>query len=277
VRPPKYFSALKIGVLKNTSGASSYTGLMSFQMINKTPQVIQIPVHNRISCEGIRSRHEIIDSALLLDKPSGWTSYDCIRRLKRYFPKSTKIGHAGTLDPMATGLLILLFGKATKSQQKFLTLNKKYYGTMRLGQTTASMDCETEPISTQSIDGITFGQIQDAFAHQIGTIEQIPPMYSAVKINGERLYKKARRGEVVSRRANTIIIYSNEIVEINGGDVSFRVECSKGTYIRVFAHDIGQTLNVGAHLIQLRRTSIGEYEVEDVLTMQQLIDALESL
>ncbi|MCY4225648.1 MAG: tRNA pseudouridine(55) synthase TruB [Bacteroidetes bacterium] len=238
---------------------------------------IHVPVIHRISSEKIGTIQEILGSALLLDKPSGWTSYDCIRRIKRYFPKSTKIGHAGTLDPMATGLLILLFGKATKSQQTFLTLTKQYDGAMRLGQTTASMDSETEIISTQSIDHLTSQQIHTAFAHQTGAVEQIPPMYSAVKVKGERLYKKARRGEVVTRQPNTITIYSNEILNINGGDVHFRVECSKGTYIRVFAHDIGQHLHVGAHLIELRRTSIGEYDVEQALTMQQMIHVLEKI
>ena len=244
---------------------------------NQKSQVIDVPVHNRMSSQRIVSLHEIIDSALLLDKPSGWTSYDCIRRIKRYFPKSTKIGHAGTLDPMATGLLILLFGKATKSQQKFLNLNKKYDGALRLGQTTASMDSETELITTESIDSLTADEIRTAFAHQTGTIEQMPPMYSAVKVNGERLYKKARRGEVVTRKPNPITIYFNEILKMDGADVYFRVECSKGTYIRVFAHDIGQTLKVGAHLIELRRTAIGKYNVQQALTMQHLIDVLENL
>jgi len=219
----------------------------------------------------------IIGSAVLLDKPSGWTSYDCIRRLKRYFPKSTKIGHAGTLDPLATGLLILLFGKATKSQQMFMNLTKRYQATMRLGQTTPSMDSETEVIEDKCVSGLTADQIQSAVQNHVGVIEQIPPMYSAIKVKGERLYKIARRGQSIPRKPNQVTIYSADVLRIHKADVCFSVECSKGTYIRVLAHDIGQALRVGAHLIQLRRTAIGSYDVQQASKMQDLIKTLENL
>ncbi|MCY4172331.1 MAG: tRNA pseudouridine(55) synthase TruB [Bacteroidetes bacterium] len=223
----------------------------------------------------IRDVTDMIGSVLLLDKPSGCTSYDCIRRLKRYFPKSTKIGHAGTLDPLATGLLILLFGKATKSQQRFMNLTKRYEATMRLGETTSSMDSETEVIEHKAISGITPDQIQAAIEKKIGVIDQIPPMYSAIKVKGERLYKKARRGEVIQRKPNRVTLYSIELLDINGADVRFSVKCSKGTYIRVLAHDLGQSLGVGGHLIQLRRTAIGNYHVQRASTLDTLTNFFE--
>ena len=218
---------------------------------------------------------DFLGSAFLVDKPSGWTSYDVIRRLKRYFPKTTKIGHAGTLDPLATGLLILLFGKATKEQDHFLGLPKTYSGTMCLGEDTPSMDSETEVSHRRSIDHLTPKQIESACAAMTGLIQQIPPMYSAVKVKGERLYKKARRGESVIRQPNTVTVYDFKILNIDGANVIFFVRCSKGTYIRVLAHDLGQKLSVGAHLTQLRRTRIGEYHVDQALKVHDLIEVLE--
>ena len=219
---------------------------------------------------------DIPGSAFLIDKPEGWTSYDVIRRLKRYLPKSVKIGHAGTLDPLATGLLILLFGKATKAQQTFLALPKVYHGTMRLGETTPSMDAETEVTERRDIAMVTPLQIASACAAHTGTIEQVPPMYSAVKVGGERLYKKARRGESVVRKPNTVTVSAYDVLEVDGPDVQFRVRCGKGTYVRVLAHDVGQSLGVGAHLTRLRRTAIGVYCVREAWDMQQLISELEN-
>lgn len=224
-----------------------------------------------------RSAEEFLGTAVLVDKPNGWTSYDVIRRLKRCFPKKTKIGHAGTLDPLATGLLILLFGKATKSQREFLSLPKVYLGTMRLGGVTPSMDSETEPTEEKSIDHLTLKQIKSVCSVYTGSIEQIPPMYSAIKVNGERLYKKVRRGETVVRSPNKVTVYSFEVLYREGGEIHFRVECSKGTYIRVLAHDVGQHLGVGAYLTQLRRTAIGSYSVERATTVDELIAVLESV
>ncbi len=219
---------------------------------------------------------DIPGSALLIDKPEGWTSYDVIRRLKRYFPKSVKIGHAGTLDPLATGLLILLFGKATKAQQTFLALPKVYHGTMRLGETTPSMDAETEVTEHRDTAMVTPLQIASVCAAHTGTIKQIPPMYSAVKVGGERLYKKARRGESVLRKPNTVTVSAFDVLDVDGPDVQFRVRCGKGTYIRVLAHDVGQSLGVGAHLTRLRRTAIGAFRLQEAWGMQQLISVLEN-
>lgn len=219
---------------------------------------------------------DILGSAFLIDKPEGWTSYDIIRRLKRYFPKSVKIGHAGTLDPLATGLLILLFGKATKTQQAFLALPKIYYGTMRLGEITPSMDAETEVVERRDITTVTPMQIASACVAHTGEIEQIPPMYSAVKVGGERLYKKARRGESVLRKPNTVTVFAFDLLNVDGPDVQFRVRCGKGTYIRALAHDVGQSLGVGAHLTKLRRTAIGAYQVQEAWDMQKLISVLDN-
>lgn len=232
--------------------------------------VLDIPVYTAGMALG-----DVSGSAFLIDKPEGWTSYDIIRRLKRYFPKSVKIGHAGTLDPLATGLLILLFGKATKAQQAFLALPKVYYGTMRLGEVTPSMDAETDVTERRDITRVTPQQIESACAAHTGTIEQIPPMYSAVKVGGERLYKKARRGESILRKPNTVTVSAFDLLDVAGADVRFRVRCSKGTYIRALAHDVGQSLGVGAYLTKLRRTAIGEYSVEQAWDIQQLISVLE--
>ena len=249
---------------------------MSFNRLEHTDGPSHVPVLDQSSYVRVKCPQGYLDSALLLDKPSGWTSYDVIRRLKRYFPRATKIGHAGTLDPLATGLLILLFGKATKSQRIFLDFPKTYDGTLRLGETTPSMDSETKPLEKKNTDGITLEDIQSACDAHTGVIQQIPPMYSAVKVGGERLYKKARRGESVPRKPNTVTVYAFEVLGVDSVHVKFRVQCSKGTYIRVLAHDVGQYLGVGGHLTQLRRTAIGNYQVEHAPGIKDVIATLES-
>ncbi len=249
---------------------------MTTETIEKAHQEESVPVWDTSVCARAGSVEDFLGAALLVDKPGGWTSYDVIRRLKRYFPKKTKIGHTGTLDPLATGLLILLFGKATKSQGRFLRLPKVYDGTMRLGEVTPSMDSATEVTLRKPIDSLTSAQIESACSAHTGVIQQIPPMYSAVKVGGERLYKKARRGESVERSPNTVTIHSFEILCVAGAEVHFRVRCSKGTYIRVLAHDVGQHLRVGAHLTRLRRTSIGSYQVERACSIKQLVAVLEN-
>ncbi len=250
---------------------------MMTETMMQVHQEKSVPVRDASFCAHVRSSEEFLGSALLIDKPGGWTSYDVIRRLKRYFPRRTKIGHTGTLDPLATGLLILLFGKATKAQQQFLHLPKVYEGIMRLGEVTPSMDADTEVMLRKPIDQLTAAQIESACSAHTGEIQQIPPMYSAVKVDGERLYKKARRGESVPRSPNTVTIHSFDVLRIVDAEVHFRVQCSKGTYIRALAHDVGQHLDVGAHLTQLRRTVIGNYQVESACTLEQLITFLEKL
>jgi tRNA pseudouridine55 synthase len=212
--------------------------------------------------------------ALLMDKPKGWSSFDVIRALRRLLDVK-KIGHAGTLDPMATGLLIVLVGrKATKQMQHFMDLPKTYEGTLRLGEITPSYDAETEVTERHSWEHITEAKLDQVIEQFTGTITQRPPMYSAVKVDGERLYKKARRGETVERPPRVVTIDAFTWTERDGAEVSFRVECSKGTYIRSLAHDIGQQLGCGAHLVALRRTAIGPYQVDHAWTPAALEEAL---
>lgn len=212
-----------------------------------------------------------------MDKPKGWSSFDVIRCLRRLL-SIRKIGHAGTLDPMATGLLIVLVGrKATKQMQHFMDLPKRYTGTLRLGEVTPSYDAETDVTERKPWACVSQEALAQAAASFTGTITQRPPMYSAVKVKGERLYKKARRGETVDRPPRVVTIEELTWTGRDGADVSFQVKCSKGTYIRSLAHDIGQSLGCGAYLVQLRRTAIGPYEVDRAWTPDALEQALDAL
>ena len=213
-------------------------------------------------------------AVLPVDKPQGWSSFDVIRRLRRLLPVR-KIGHAGTLDPMATGLLLCLVGRATKLMEAFMGQEKTYTGTLRLGEVTPSYDAETEVTARHAWAHLTEEDLEAARQRFVGQIEQRPPMYSAVKVGGERLYKKARRGETVERPARTVTIFAFVLTGRAGADVTFRVRCSKGTYIRSLAHDFGQALGVGAHLTALRRTANGSFSVDDAWTLDALAHALE--
>ena len=184
------------------------------------------------------------------------------------------MGHTGTLDPNATGLLMILFNKATKSQIKFMKMNKEYTGIIRLGQTTASYDSETPVQDETDASHVTMDAVQGAIQKLTGQILQVPPMYSAVKVKGERLYKKARRGEVVDRKPNRVEIFRFEILRLNANDLAFEVCCSSGTYIRSLAHDLGQLLGVGAHLRTLRRVAIGQYRLNNAWNPQELAKAM---
>jgi tRNA pseudouridine55 synthase len=217
-----------------------------------------------------------------LDKPKGMSSFGVVKKLRWLLGKAglpegqrrAKVGHAGTLDPMATGLLLCLVGKATKEQDAFMEMRKVYTGTLRLGQTTASFDAETPVEEERDASGVTGDDLDAARAQFTGPITQLAPMYSAVKVGGERLYKKARRGETVEREPRRVEVYSFDLTARRGADVDFRVACSKGTYIRSLAHDLGQALGVGAHLTALRREAIGEYEVGAAWTLDALEAAL---
>lgn len=211
-------------------------------------------------------------AALLVDKPQGWTSFDVIRKLRRILGVK-KIGHAGTLDPMATGLLICLVGKATKTMEHFMGLPKTYVGTLRLGEETPSYDADLDVTVRREWTHITEADLERARQEFLGEIEQVPPMYSAVKVGGERLYKKARRGEEIERASRKVVIYDFQLTHVDGPDISFEVRCSKGTYIRSLAHDFGAFLGVGAHLTALRRTAIGEHLVDSAWTLEQLEEA----
>jgi tRNA pseudouridine55 synthase len=212
-------------------------------------------------------------AVLLVDKPAGWSSFDVIRKLRRLLGVR-KIGHAGTLDPMATGLLICLVGRATKRMEHFMGLPKAYTGTLRLGEVTPSYDAETDVTERHAWSHVGDAALEDARRLFLGEIEQVPPMYSAVKVGGERLYKKARRGEAVSRPPRRVRVDAFTLTGRAGADVSFVLRCSKGTYVRSLAHDFGQALGVGAHLVALRRTEIGPYAAAAAWTIQQLEEAL---
>jgi len=211
---------------------------------------------------------------LPVDKPQWDTSFDMVRQARRL--TNSKVGHAGTLDPMATGLLILLVGRATKQMETFMNLPKTYTGTLRLGATTPSYDTETEVNERNPWTHLTDDDLDAARAPFLGHITQRAPLYSAVKVRGERLYKKARRGEKAPRPPRQVRIDAFEITDRSEADVTFRVTCSKGTYIRSLAHDYGKELDVGAHLTALRRTAIGPYHVNNAWTVDALVRALEA-
>ncbi len=206
---------------------------------------------------------------LPIDKPSGWTSFRVVKKV-RWLTKVKKVGHAGTLDPMATGLLICLVGKATKQMETFMHLPKTYTGVIRLGEETPSYDAETEVTKKASVDHLTDQEIRSARNSFLGDIEQLPPMYSALKVGGERLYKKARRGEIIERKPRQVSITSFDVGDRKGTDIPFTISCSKGTYIRSIAHDLGVKLGVGGHLVALRRTAIGDYDVDSAWSVEQL-------
>jgi tRNA pseudouridine55 synthase len=206
---------------------------------------------------------------LLIDKPYEWTSFDVVNKL-RYKLKIKKIGHAGTLDPLATGLLIICVGKMTKRIEEFMGMEKEYTGTFTLGQTTASHDLETEPGEQQSLDLLTDQIIHDAVNPFIGNISQIPPLHSAILIGGKRAYSFARKGQEVELQPRQVSVSVFEITHIHLPLVHFRIVCSKGTYIRSLARDYGKELGVGAFLSSLRRTRIGQFKVEDAQKIEDV-------
>jgi tRNA pseudouridine55 synthase len=207
---------------------------------------------------------------LLLNKPLDWTSFDVVKKVRNTI-RVKKVGHAGTLDPLATGLLILCTGKYTKRIDEIQGQEKEYTGIIRLGETTPSYDRETEVTETRDISHLAQESINQAAQSFVGTIEQVPPIYSAVQVDGKRAYDLARKGKEVELKPRSVTIDAFDITSINGPEVEFRVVCSKGTYIRSLAHDLGQKLGVGAHLSKLERTRIGEYKLEDALTIDDII------
>ncbi len=220
---------------------------------------------------------------LLIDKPLTWTSFQAVNKLrwairKAYAIKKIKVGHAGTLDPLATGLLVICTGKMTKQINTFQGQEKEYTGTFVVGSTTPSYDLETEIDAKFAIDLISEDLIHQTTKQFIGKIEQFPPVFSAIKKDGKRLYEFARAGEAVEIKSREIEISEFEITDINtlnnSIELNFRVVCSKGTYIRSLAHDFGKALNSGAHLSVLRRTRIGDFKVENALSPEDFIASL---
>lgn len=204
---------------------------------------------------------------LLLDKPEHWSSFKLVKKVK-YFTKAARVGHAGTLDPLATGLLIICTGKCTKMIEKIQDLFKVYTGVFNFGKTTPSFDLETDFDGEFPYLHITSEMLNAQVRHMTGEIEQTPPVYSAIKINGTRAYKFARNGEVVEIKSRKIMIYD---FAISGHlpNIAFEVKCSKGTYIRTLAHDFAQDLNSGCYLTDLRRTAIGDFHIDNAFSVEE--------
>jgi tRNA pseudouridine55 synthase len=208
---------------------------------------------------------------ILIDKPLTWTSFDVVNKLK-YGCKFKKIGHAGTLDPLATGLLILCTGKMTKQIDSYQAQEKEYTGTLFLGKTTPSIDLETEFDQEYPVDHITESDLHTVAKQLTGTLQQLPPIYSAIRMNGERLYKKARRGETVEVKPREVTVSQFEVDASDFPMVNFRIICTKGTYVRSLVRDFGQLLQSGAYLSSLRRTRIGNFHIDNA---HQLTDFIE--
>lgn len=216
---------------------------------------------------------------LLIDKPLEWTSFDVVNHMRSFIRRNThmdrfKIGHAGTLDPLASGLLIICTGKFTKKIDTYQGLIKEYCGSIQLGATTPTYDLETEVNEVFDTSNITTQEIEKARDTFIGTIKQVPPIYSAVKIDGKRAYMYARKDEEVIMKTKEITIHEFELPRIEIPQVDFRVVCSKGTYIRSLAYDLGRALNNGAHLTALRRTKIGDFSVNQAYTLEEFRESL---
>ena len=214
-------------------------------------------------------RNEVI----LIDKPLKWTSFDVVNKI-RWAGKYKKVGHAGTLDPLATGLLILCTGKKTKEIDTYQAQEKEYTGTLVLGKTTPSVDLETGFDAEFSTEHITQEAISQVVSQLSGHIEQIPPAHSAIKVNGKRAYESARKGEDVILKPRQVEVKTFEIDSTNFPEISFKITCSKGTYIRSLVRDFGKLLNSGAYMSSLRRTRIGDFKIENSLTIEQFLGNL---
>lgn len=209
------------------------------------------------------------EGLLLIDKPTGPTSHDIVDSVRRRL-QMKRVGHAGTLDPMATGLLIILVGKATKVSQYLMSLDKTYEGTMLLGKTTDSHDRDGEIVSTRKVPDMSEEDVLSAMKEYLGDQYQVPPMHSAKKIHGVPLYKLARQGKVVEREPRFIRVSAFKLLEYKSPEITFMIRCSKGTYVRTLAHDLGDKIGCGAHLINLRRTAIDHFKIDDALSLNAL-------
>ena len=217
----------------------------------------------------------------LIDKPLTWTSFDVVNKLryairKNFNIKKIKVGHAGTLDPLATGLLIVCTGRATKQINEYMGQVKEYTGTFTLGATTPSYDLETEIDQQFPTEHISSDLLEKARLQFFGEIDQVPPIFSAIKKDGKKAYDLARSGEEVELKSRKIFINEFDISDLGNDKIDFRVVCSKGTYIRSLANDFGKALNSGAHLSSLRRTRIGDFKVDNALTPDEFVNQLNS-
>ncbi len=216
-----------------------------------------------------RRRGRPVDGILVLNKPKGWSSNEAVQEIKRLYG-AQKVGHTGSLDPLATGVLPLCLGEATKFSQFLLNSDKRYWTRIKLGVATETGDSDGAEISRADASHITREDVEGALENQRGEIQQIPSMYSALKHKGQPLYKLARQGIEVEREPRCVTLYSNELVAFEGDEIELELHCSKGTYIRTIAEDIGKELGVGAHVTALHRRSAGPFEEEDALTVEFL-------
>lgn len=230
----------------------------------------------------MKDKINLYDDVLLVNKPLNYTSFQAVNQIKyaitkKLKKKKHKVGHAGTLDPLATGLLIVCIGKKTKEIVNYQGLEKEYTGTIYLGATTPSYDLETEVDNTFSVEGINTDKLQECAKSFIGKQEQLPPAFSAKKIDGKRAYDLARKGEEVKMKTSTVEIKEFALTNIALPNIDFRIVCSKGTYIRSIAHDFGKRLESGAHLTKLCRTRIGEYILENAITPSEWKEKIQSI
>ncbi len=219
---------------------------------------------------------------IIVDKPLGWTSFQVVNKLRwairqKFHIKKIKVGHAGTLDPLATGLLVVCTGKFTKKINEFQSELKEYMGTITLGATTPSYDLETEIDQIFPTNHITQKNIQEATKTFLGKIQQTPPLYSAIKKDGIRLYELARKGENTEINSREIEIFSFDIIQIEIPEVKFKIVCSKGTYIRSIANDFGKILQNGAHLSELRRTKSGEFDLTNSVSPEEFVETIKNI
>jgi len=216
------------------------------------------------------NRTDPFDGILLVDKPTGMTSHDAVYKIRRHF-NLKKVGHGGTLDPAATGLLVILLGRGTRISNRFMSSDKTYEGTLTLGVTTDSQDAEGKILKETDPSGITCAQLEEAISKFKGDMFQTPPMVSAIKMGGVPLYKLARKGEEVERKPRFIHLYEFRLLDFAPPRATFVLRCSKGTYVRTLCHDIGEMLGVGAHLSQLRRTESAGYDISQAITLDKLL------
>ncbi len=227
-----------------------------------------------------KERMDFITGEIIgIDKPLGWTSFDAVKRVRgaiqrRLHLKKFKVGHAGTLDPLATGVLIVCTGRATKRIDELQNGDKEYVATIRLGATTPSFDLETEVDAVYPWEHITRERVEEIIPTFIGKIMQVPPVFSAVKVDGKRAYNLARKGKEVELKAKSLYIKEMELLGMDMPEITLRIVCSKGTYIRALARDLGEALGSGAHLTGLRRTRVGNVRVEDCLTIADAIETI---
>lgn len=211
---------------------------------------------------------------LNIDKPEGWTSFDVVKKV-RSLVRVKKVGHAGTLDPFATGVLLVCTGRATKQVETLMGFEKEYVATIKFGEATDTYDRTGKVVATKGVADLSVEMLMDLCKREFtGEIEQLPPMFSALKINGERLYKLARQGITVQRSPRRVQVHEFEVTQVDGVQARCRIVCSKGTYVRSLAHDMGVRLGVGAHLAELKRTRIGRYKINDALTLHELATTL---